>query len=201
MTLPPFQRLAAVCAVAAGAGGLLYSFAFVALVRGIATGVMAPLTSLLLLVGGLLVLAVFTALYERLRDLGGTYALLAVVLGVAGAFGTVMHGGFDLAQAIHPARTDPAVPSQVDPRGLFTFGVSGLALFLFASLMRRSRAFPVNLAYLGYVSAVLLVLVYLARLIILSPSHPAVLGVAALEGLVVNPLFYIWLGLTLRRAA
>jgi hypothetical protein len=115
--------------------------------------------------------------------------------------GTAMHGGFDLAQVLHPASTNSALPSQVDPRGMLTFGMPGLALFLFAWLIGRSHAFPARLAYLGYISAALLVLIYLARLVILTPTNPVVLGVAALEGLIVNPLFYIWLGLTLRRSA
>ncbi len=49
------------------------------------------------------------------------------------------------------------------------------------------------------VAAVLLVLTYLGRLVILTPTNPLVAGPAALVGLVVNPVWYIWLGRELRR--
>jgi len=66
--------------------------------------------------------------------------------------------------------------------------------------MSRDALFPRNLVYLGYVSGVLLVLIYVARLVILSPTNPLVLVPAAVEGFVVNPAWYIWLGFVLRRA-
>lgn len=46
---------------------------------------------------------------------------------------------------------------------------------------------------------VLLIVVYLGRLIVLTPSSPQVLLPAALTGSVVNPLWYLLLGLALRR--
>jgi hypothetical protein len=45
----------------------------------------------------------------------------------------------------------------------------------------------------------LLVVVYLGRLIILTPTNPLVAVPAALTGLVLSPLFYIRLGLELGR--
>ena len=94
----------------------------------------------------------------------------------------------------------PDAPSQVDPRGLLTFGFAGLAAAGFATLIGATRAWPRGLALLGYLTAVLLVIVYLARLIILSPSNPLVLGPAALAGLIVNPAWYAWLGVTMLRS-
>jgi hypothetical protein len=49
------------------------------------------------------------------------------------------------------------------------------------------------------VSAALLVALYLGRLIILDADNPLLLLFAAAEGFVVNPWWYILLGLTLRR--
>lgn len=91
------------------------------------------------------------------------------------------------------------LPNAVDPRGLLTFGVAGLALFVIAWLIVRGGRLPVGLGYLGYLSAALLVATYLGRLILLDPNHPALLAPAALEGLIVNPLWYAWLGLALYR--
>ena len=53
---------------------------------------------------------------------------------------------------------------------------------------------------LAYLAGGLLILVYLARLIVLAPTSPLVLVPAALAGFVVNPAFYLWLGLWLRRS-
>jgi hypothetical protein len=52
----------------------------------------------------------------------------------------------------------------------------------------------------AYLAGVLLIVVYLARLIVLTPSNPVVLVPAALAGFIVNPAFYIWLGLWLLRS-
>ncbi|MDP9243568.1 MAG: hypothetical protein M3O77_00615 [Chloroflexota bacterium] len=55
-------------------------------------------------------------------------AFWALALGLAGALGAALHGGYDLANAINPPASDPIanLPSPIDPRGLLTFGVSGL---------------------------------------------------------------------------
>lgn len=55
------------------------------------------------------------------------------------------------------------------------------------------------LCTLGALVGVLLVIVYLGRLIILTPTNPLVAVPAALTGLILSPAFYIWLGLELRR--
>ena len=75
-----------------------------------------------------------------------------------------------------------------------TFGVTGLALLLLGALVQEG---PGRLAYLA---GGLLILVYLGRLIVLAPTSPLVLVPAALAGFVVNPAFYLWLGLWLRRS-
>ena len=94
---------------------------------------------------------------------------------------------------------DPQLPSPIDPRGLLTFGVSGLGLLVLAWQSRRSATLPDNLASLGMAVGALLVVVYLGRLIILTPTNLLVAVPAALTGLVLSPLFYIRLGLELRR--
>lgn len=111
-----------------------------------------------------------------------------------------MHGGYEVAIALHPPASRPTdLPNPLDPRGLLTFGVAGLGLFVFSWLMTRGGAFPRPLGLLGYVSAALLVVIYLGRLIVLEATSPLILVPAALEGLIVNPLWYGWLGLELRR--
>jgi hypothetical protein len=189
-----YERFAGICAILAAVVGFLYSVAFVVLRQPL-------LYSLFLLLVGLLTIGVLTALYARLREIDGSFALLGLLLGLAGAIGTAVHGGYDLANAIHPPTTSTDLPSAVDPRGLLTFGVAGLALWVFAWLMTRpGSSLPKGLGYFGYLAAVLLVVLYLARLIVLDATSPLVLGPALLAGFIVNPVFYIWLGLNLWRS-
>jgi hypothetical protein len=58
---------------------------------------------------------------------------------------------------------------------------------------------PRGLGYLAYVAAILLVITYVGRLTILDPSNPLLLTTILLAGFVVNPAWYIWLGLVLGR--
>jgi hypothetical protein len=149
--------------------------------------------------GGIFGASALIGLYDRLRQSGGAYALWALVFGLAGALAATLHGGYDLANAIHPPDQSTSLPSQIDPRGLGTFALAGIALLAFSYLMHRDDTFSSALPLLGYLSGALLVLIYLARLVILDASSPFVLGPAGLEGFVVNPAWYVWLGFALRR--
>jgi len=194
---PSYRHTAYPSAWLAGIAGFLYSVSFVVVAQA-APRLGGGLAAFLLLAGGILGASALIGLYLRLEPEAGGYALWALVFGVAGAISATLHGGYDLANAIHPPDQTPTLPSEVDPRGLGTFGLAGISVLAFSYLMSRDRTFPRNLAYLGYLSGVLLVLVYLARLIILSPSNPLVLAPAALEGFIVNPAWYLWLGFALR---
>jgi hypothetical protein len=186
-----FDRLAGGTAIAAGVLGLLYSVAFVLLKD--------PLTySVCLLLGGLATTVVMVALYRHLREVEAGVAQLGLLLGVIAALGSVIHAGYDLSNALHPpAASNVDLPSQIDPRGLLTFGIAGLALFAFAWLLSRSSNFSKTLTYIGYLLAVLLVVIYLGRLIILDANSFAILLPAALTGFIVNPLWNILVGLRL----
>ena len=180
--------------------GFLYSATFVFAPRP-TPALAAGLTATFLLLGGIFAASALLGLHERLVPSAGGYATWALLFGLAGALSATMHGGYDLANAINaPSQASSGLPSAVDPRGLGTFGLAGLSILAFAYLMGRDAAFPLNLSYLGFISGALLIVIYLARLIILSTSNPFVLSVAALEGFAVNPAWYLWLGLTLRRA-
>ena len=188
-----FEKFAGVCAILAGATGFLYAVAFVVLQNVLLSG-------LFLMLGGLLSTAALAAVYDRLRETDAAFALWALLLGVAGALGSAVHGGYDLANSINPPPSLSAdLPNQVDPRGLLTFGIAGIALFVVAWLILRGGQFPKGLGYLAYLSAILLVLLYLGRLIILEPTSPVILVPALLNGFLINPALYIWLGLALLR--
>jgi len=188
-----FDRFAGFCAVLAGILGFLYSIAFVVLQSELLSG-------LFLLLGGLLTTAALTALYGRLREAHPLFALWGLLLGVAGALGSAIHGGYDLAVSINPPASPPVeLPNPIDPRGLLTFGVAGIALFIIAWLIMQSGVFSKGLGYLGYLLAILLVVLYLGRLIVLAPTNPVILVPALLVGFLVNPAWYIWLGIALWR--
>lgn len=189
-----FDRLAGATALAAAAVGLVYSVSFVVLNNDV-------LTASTLLVGGLLSIPAQVAVYERLRAAEPSFALLALVAALAGALGSAVHGGYNLSNALYPPATlNVDLPSEINPRGLLTFGLTGLGVLLLAGLMARGvGGFPRGLGYLGYVLGALLVVVYLARLIVLSPTSPLLLGPALLAGFVANPLWYAWLGVWLWR--
>jgi hypothetical protein len=188
------QRAAGFAALATAAVGLLYSISFVLVSRASpSTG--AVLSALFLLLGGVLTVVALAGVYDRRRQALPALALLVVVFGSSGALGAAVHGGYDLANSIHPPGSLPAdVPNAVDPRGLLTFGVAGVALLLLGRLVGG------GLGGFAYLAGVLLIVVYLARLIVLTPSNPVVLVPAALAGFIVNPAFYIWLGLWLLRS-
>jgi hypothetical protein len=198
-----FERFAGLCAILAGVSEFLYAVSFIVISRSApATG--GLLSALFLVLTGLLTAAALMGLYRRLHAAEPGFALLALGLGLAGALGAAVHGGYDLSNVINPPLANDAsaanLPSQVDPRGMLTFGLAGLALFFFAWLMSQG-GFPRGLSLLGYVLGVLLVVIYLARLIVLQITNPVLLVPVLLSGFIVNPAWYIWLGLSLRQAA
>ena len=183
-----FRKDSFVSSYLAGISWLLYAYYFV-----IAKD--TTLSSLFLALAGLFSVKVFIALYQMLKEIDQGFALTFTVLGVAGALGTMIHGGYDLANAINPPLGfNPGLPSQVDPRGLMAFGITGLAVLKASWTMGKSKVFPTNLSYLGLLSGVLLMVIYLGRLIILDPSSPVLKFSILIEGFIVNPLWYLWLG-------
>jgi hypothetical protein len=201
-----FESFAGASAIAAGVLTLLYSLGFVVLTRVEGTkdfGVL--LYSLAQLLGGLVTTAVMVGLYYRLREVDEAFSLWALLLGIGGALGAAIHGGYDLANAINAPTSDPLsaanLPNQVDPRGLVTFGVAAVALFVFSWLITRSQTLPKNLGYLGYVVAIAFAILYVARLIVLDATNPLIFVPALLTGFLLSPAWYLWLGFILSRRA
>lgn len=183
-----FETVAGRSAIFAGVSGFLYSVSFIVLRSDF-------LSALFLILGGLFSTAALTALYQRLRDTESGFALLGLLLSLSAALGSVIHGGYDLANALHPpVSLNTDLPNPIDPRGLLTFGVAGLGLFLLSWLAAGNLSFPKRLAYLGYLSAALMVILYLGRLILLEATNLAIVVPALLVGFIVNPLWYVWLG-------
>jgi hypothetical protein len=189
------------CSVLAGIFAILYSIAFI-VVQQFAPDFGALLSALFLTITGIFGSVVLTALFGRFRAVAGEFALWAYVLGSVGSIGTAIHGSYDLANAIHPsAAVTPAslanAPSEVDPRGFLAFFVAGLAILAFSWLIVSTGRMARRLGIVGYFTAASLILLYLARLIILMPTHPIVIALAIINGIILTPLWYIGLGLAL----
>jgi hypothetical protein len=198
----PYERFAGGCAIAVGIGALAYAVVFAILVTAEPPTWVAGLWSFLLMVGGLVSVPVMVALFHRLRVVDAGFAMLALLIGVTGAVGSAIHGGFDLANDIRPP-VEPVptgVPNAIDPRGLLTFGFTALALLVVSWLILRGGQLPRGLGSLGLLSAGLLLLIYLGRLIAYDPKNPVLLVAALLAGLVVNPAWWIWVGTSLLRS-
>jgi hypothetical protein len=188
-----FERLAGWAAILAGSSGFLYSISFIVLQNEL-------LSALFLMLGGLFSTSALTALYQRLRATESGFALLGLLLSLSAALGSAIHGGYDLANALHPpASLDTDLPNPIDPRGLLTFGLAGIGLLLLSWLATHEDTFPKRLAYLGFLSAILMIVLYLGRLIIVQATSLVIVIPALLEGFIVNPLWYLWLGLTFFR--
>ncbi len=183
-----FERFAGWSAVLAGISGFLYSISFIVLQNNL-------LSALFLMLGGLFSIAALTGLYQRLRGTESGFALLGLLLSLGAALGSAIHGGYDLANTLHPpAALNTDLPNPIDPRGLLTFGIAGLGLFLLSGLMTQKMRFPRNLAYLGILSSILMIILYLGRLIVLQATSLVIVIPALLEGFIVNPIWYTWLG-------
>lgn len=192
---PVANLIGGLCAIGAGCAGFAYSLAFIFLKNNL-------LIALFLMLGGLFALIALSALYGRVRMVEGTIARWAWALGLAGAFGALIHGGYDLANVINPPTVNvplASLPSAIDPRGLLTFGIAGLGFFGFAWLIGRSDQFARSMSYLTYLLAILLVVLYLGRLILLNPQSLVIILPGVLSGLIVNPVWYVWLGVVLWR--
>jgi hypothetical protein len=193
-----FPRFGGLMAILAGVAGFVYAIGFVVLQNVL-------LYSVALLLIGVFSTAALVAVYARVKDTDPSFALWGLIMGLVGGVGSAIHGGYDLANAINLPESLPAavanLPSQIDPRGLSTFGFSGIAVFVMAWLIVRGGAFPKGVGYLGYLSALLLAVLYLGRLIVLSPTSPVILVPALLSGFIVNPAWYVWLGVELSRSA
>lgn len=194
MRAQPFERLAGWAAIAVGVGGVAYSVAFLIFLHNGSRGA-TIVNSLLLLGGGLVTSMVLLVLYDRLRTVDPLFAVWGLVIGVFGGLASSLHGGHDLAVAIKHLSSVDVNPA--DPRGLATFGFTGIGVAVMSWLMLRDSRFPKRLSQLGLVTAAGLVLLFLGRISLYDPKRPVLLVLLVLVGVLLNPAWYVWVGRTL----
>jgi hypothetical protein len=200
VTTASFYRLAGWLALFIGVGGLAYGILFAAIVEG-ASGAVLNTWLLLAIFGGLAASGLFVALYGRLRDVFPNVALWALLLGVAAGIGQMLNASVALGHSTGAAVSPPGdFDGTPDPLGILRFGLNGLALFLFGWLLAKDKQLPKVLGYLGQLGGVLLVVMYGGRLTeIIDPAERITLTPPLLYGLLVHPVFYVWLGRELLR--
>ena len=113
------------------------------------------------------------------------------LLAAVGYLGTAVHGVYGVA-ALVPQTVDQPALSQQDPRGFIAFGLTGLAVLLFAWLIVRSGAFPRGLGYLGC-----LVALFLGMLLVNDTHSLAILVPGGIASLIATPVWNSWLALRL----
>jgi hypothetical protein len=134
---------------------------------------------------------------------------LAIVGLVTNAIDALRHAALDPAvaaayvegdAAVKAALTVPGALTGLDPQGWFKFGGVGFWVLVVSLLALRSGAWPRALAIMGLVVTVAFWLVVTGE-VMQSPSQ-SLLAIPALIGAgILTPLWYIWLGLRLRRVA
>jgi hypothetical protein len=190
--IPGFEQFAGLCAIGAGIFGIVELYGFV-----VADSL--ALFGLGLLVASLLALPVVVWLYRLIQPAGPSLALLVLLLVATGVLGAVVHGGDDLADALSPAGSvGPSGPNGVDPRGLLTFGLTGLGFVGLAVLVFRRGILPPGLVYMTFLLGVVLIAIYLGRILVFDAISPLVRVPAILGGVGV-PTLYFSLGLVFLR--
>jgi hypothetical protein len=191
-----FDRCAGVCSIIAGLSSVLYAVFFL-LVKG---SLNIYLPSVFLALGGFLALAPLVAVYQRVRHTEEGFALWALLLAAVGYLSAAAHGVFGLA-AVMPKALDVGSAKYLnpaDPRGFLAFFVTGVAVLVFAWLIQRSGAFPVELAYVGYVLAASMILLFLGNIVTgTNTSSLLILIPGAVASLLATPAWNLWLGLRL----
>jgi hypothetical protein len=192
-----FQRFSGWCAVLAGAASLGFTVSFSVVVQE-GERWAQWVSAVTLTAGALVTLPVLVALHARLREPEVQFALVGLLLGVAGVIATAIHGSFDIANLSNPGKPDLSeLPNAVDPRGFMTFAVTGLALLVFGWLGTRTDGIPAMVARLALVAGVLLLVLYFGRLTVLNPKTNVIKATALVQGLVVSPAFFLGLGRSL----
>ena len=194
-----FERLAGYCALFVGLGALVYAILFITIVEG--NTETEPWFAILML-GAITTVPVLVGLYCRFAEFDQGLALTFLALGLFGALGGIIHGGYELALLITPPDVEAGAypgPESV-AKGVLRYLVAGLSLLLVAWLVWASGLLPRGIAYLAGIGGILLVFIYIGRLYdFITPGDYVSLLPPLVYGLVVHPLLYGWIGLTFLR--
>ena len=145
------------------------------------------------------------AVYWVIRAQGEAWSFFATLVGVIAAFGTMAATLYQIAVARAqlaipiPAEATPQPPpvGATDPLSVSTFALTGL-WFLIANVLLYRAGYPRLLVVLGFVAVADLFAGFLATL---SARTDLATYAGIVAGAVGGPLYWLWLGILLRRRA
>ena len=140
------------------------------------------------------------AVYWVIRPQGEAWSFFATLVGVAASVGTMSASLFQIsairAALLANATSAPSTASPTDPLGVMTFGLTGLWFLIANVFLWRMNTMPRLLVLLGFVAVADLFAGFFGSLSGLD-GLVNIAGVVA--GGVGGPLYWLWLGLRLRR--
>ena len=159
--------------------------------------------------GALLAIAAVLAISESVRSVNEGWVRWTSTLAVLGfavvaidnfremSFQPDRAADYAAADAATKAAMEVSGPIGLDPQGWLGFGAVGLWVLVVSLLALRGSTWPKPLAYVGIAVAVVHWLVVAGSVLSI---EPLIAIAAGLGGVILGPIWYIWTGLTLRRA-
>lgn len=204
--MSPTSRFGGVSALIVAILSLLYAIFFLLVTpRSTTLGTLGSASTFA--ISGFFSLAAYVALYRRVQHHHPDIALWALLLGASTSIATVLHGTYEALLFNRLAVTTGAdstmlalvqtLPTQINPMGLMSFGVVGIASYAWGWLLLRSNAFEQLLGYLGLLNALLLLTLFIAYV---GGIQPLVLLAGGLTSVVVGPIWWTLLGIRLLKA-
>jgi len=140
------------------------------------------------------------AVYWVVRTKGEAWSFFATLVGVIASVGTITASLYQVAAtraALLSNATGISAASPTDPLSVMTFALTGL-WFLIANLLLWRLRVPRLLVLLGFVAAIDLFAGFVGAL---SANDALTTLAAVVAGAVGGPLYWLWLGILLRRLA
>ena len=144
------------------------------------------------------------AVHWTFRGLGEAWSFFAMLVGVAAAFATATAALFPiaftravLARPLDAAQPFPVSVAATDPLDVMSLGATGLYFLVVALVLWRGRM-PRRLAALAFVAAAALLFGFFGAL---GAEASAVTVGTIVGGAIAGPIFWLWMGLLLRRRA
>ena len=140
------------------------------------------------------------AVYWVVRTQGEAWSFFATLVGVIASVGTITASLYQVSatrSALLSNTTSISAASPTDPLSVMTFALTGL-WFLIANLLLWRLRVPRLLVLLGFVAAADLLAGFVGAL---SANDAFTTLAAVVAGAVGGPLYWLWLGVVLRRLA
>jgi hypothetical protein len=141
------------------------------------------------------------AVHWLVRPQGEAWSFFGTVVGLVASAGTITSSLYSVAatrSAILANATSVNATSPTDPLNVMTFALTGLWFLIANLLLWRTPRVPRPLVLLGFVAVADLFAGFLGAL----AANDALTNYAAIvAGAIGGPLYWLWLGLTLRRLA